>query len=115
MGGDPSCVPPNFNPSMLAVWEEILNSMPQSGKVSATVTSMIQKYKERCQQERKTPRLPTQAPPALLPVSFAQAKDWLLKQQKVLSEPLSYGAVNEEAREVMMDLNISLLPGQLLC
>ena len=31
------------------------------------------------------------------------------KQQKILSEPLSSGAVNEEAREVIMDLNVSLV------
>ena len=47
-------------------------------------------------------------PPALLPVSFAQAKDWLLRQQQAQSEALQTGAVNEDAQEVVADLNRSL-------
>ena len=108
MGGDPTCVPPDFNSSMLTIWEELWHSMPRSGKVSVTVNTLLQNYKERCRTERKRPRDSSESPAALLPVSFAQAKDWLLKQQKALSEPLQTGAVNEEAREVVADLNRSL-------
>ena len=50
----------------------------------------------------------SQGPPALLPVSFALAKDWLPKQQKAQSEALETGAVNEEAREVVANSNRSL-------
>ncbi len=49
-----------------------------------------------------------ESPPALLPVSFAQAKDWLLRQHKAQSEALQTGAVNEHEREVIADLNRSL-------
>ena len=108
MGGDPTCVPPDFNRTMLAVWEELWESMPQSGKVGVTVQGLLQRYKERCRQERKRPRQSSESPPALLPVSFALAKDWLLKQQKASSEALQLGAVNEEAREVVADLSRSL-------
>ena len=108
MGGDPTCVPPDFNSSMLTIWEELWHSMPRSGKVSVTVNTLLQNYKERCRTERKRPRDSSESPAALLPVSFAQAKDWLLKQQKALSEPLQTGAVNEEAREAVADLNRSL-------
>jgi len=45
MGGDSSCVPPDFNRSMLDIWEELWQSMPQSG---ITVNSLLQQYKERC-------------------------------------------------------------------
>lgn len=82
--------------------------MPQSGRVSVTVQGLLQRYKERCRQERKRPRQSSDSPPALLPVSFALAKDWLLKQQKASSEALHLGAVNEEAREVVADLSRSL-------
>ena len=108
MGGDSLCVPPDFNRSMLDIWEELWQSMPQSGKISITVNSLQQQYKERCRAERKRPREKDKGPPALLPVSFAQAKDWLLRQQKAQSEALEMGAVNEEAREVVADLNRSL-------
>ena len=108
MGGDPTCVPPDFNSSMLAIWEELWNSMPQSGKVSITVHSLLQQYKERCRVERKRPHQSSASPPALLPVSFALAKDWLLRQQKAQSKALQTGAVNEEAREVVADLSHSL-------
>lgn len=82
--------------------------MPQSGGVSNTVNNLLQRYKERCRAERKRPRPSSEGPPALLPVSFAQAKDWLLKQQKAYSEALQTGAVNEDVREVVADLNRSL-------
>ena len=108
MGGEPTCVPPDFNSSMLAIWEELWHSMPQSGKVGVTVNSLLQRYKERCRAQRKRPRHPSASPPALLPVSFALAKDWLLKQQKAQSEALQTGAVNEDAREVVAYLNRSL-------
>ena len=39
MGEDPTCIPPDFNSSMLAVWEELWQSMPQSGKISVTVNN----------------------------------------------------------------------------
>lgn len=81
--------------------------MPQSGKIGTTVHSLLQGYKQRCQQVRET-RDPTQSPPALLPVSFAQAKNWLLRKQRAQSEPLEVGAVNEEAQEVLTDLSCSL-------
>ena len=41
-------------------------------------------------------------------MSFAQAKDWLLRQQKSQCEALQSGAVNEEACEVVVELNRSL-------
>lgn len=81
--------------------------MPRSGRVSVTVNTLLQQYKH-CRAERKRPRHSSDSPPALLPVSFAQAKDWLFKQQKAQSEALETGAVNEDAREVVADLNISL-------
>ena len=108
MGGNPTCVPPNFNSSMLEIWEELWQSMPQSGKVAVTVNSLLQRYKERCRIERKRPRHSSESPPALLPVSFAQAKDWLFKQQRTQSEALQSGAVNEEAQEVVADFHRSL-------
>ena len=108
MGGDPTGAPPDFNRSMLAIWEELWHAMPPSGRVSTTVNSLLQQYKERCRAEKKRPRDSAEGPPALLPVSFAQAKDWLLRQQKGQSEALETGAVNEDAREVVADLNRSL-------
>ena len=108
MGGDPTCVPPDFNSSMLAVWEELWHAMPQSGRVGVTVNTLLQRYKEHCSAERKRPRQPSEGPPSLLPVSFAQAKDWLLRQQKAQQEALQTGAVNEDAREVVADLSRSL-------
>jgi len=79
--------------------------MPQSGRVSVTINTLLQQYKERCRAERKQQHDSSESPPALLPVSFALAKDWLLKQQKAQSEALQTGAVNEDAREVVADLN----------
>ena len=81
MGGDSTCVPPDFNEAMLVIWEELWNAMPQSGKVNLLVNDILIKYKERCREERKRERDLNRAPPPLLPVSFAQAKDWLIKQQ----------------------------------
>ena len=69
---------------------------------------MLQQYKERCRAERKRQHDSSESSPALLPVSFALAKDWLLKQQKAQSEALQTGAVNEDAREVVADLNRAL-------
>jgi len=102
------CVPPDFNSSMLAVWEELWHAMPQSGRVSITAKTLLQQYKERCTAERKQPRHTSESPAPLLPVSFALAKDWLLKQQKAQSEALQTGAVNEEAQQVIADLSSSL-------
>ena len=77
--------------------------------VSVLVNSLLHSYKECCRAERQQPRDSTESPAALLPVSYAQAKDWLLKQQRAQSEPLQIDAVNaEEAREVVADLNRSL-------
>ena len=82
--------------------------MPQSGRVSVIVKSLLQKYKERCTAERKQPQHSSESPAPLLPVSFALAKDWLLKQQKAQSLALQTGAVNEDAQEVVSDLSSSL-------
>ena len=41
-------------------------------------------------------------------MSFALAKDWLLKQQNVQSEVLQTGAINREAQEVIANLNSTL-------
>ena len=82
--------------------------MPQSGKVSATVHHLLQQYKEQCHKERKRQCGGDSSPLALVPVSFSQAKDWLIKQQRTVSEALNVGAVNEEAREVISELNRSL-------
>ena len=82
--------------------------MPQSGRVSVTIKSLLQKYKEHCTAERKRPRHLSGSPAPLLPVSFALAKDCLLKQQKVQSEALQTDAVNEDAQEVIADLTSSL-------
>ena len=108
MGGDPTCVPPDFNRRMLAVWEELWHSMAQSSKVSAKVNTLLQEYKKHCREERQRLQDSAEIPPALLPVSFAQAKDWLLRQQKSQSQALQIGAVNEQAREVITELQQSL-------
>ena len=52
MGGDPTCVPPDFNRGTLTMWEELWHSMPQSGSVSNAVNNLLQRYKERCRAER---------------------------------------------------------------
>ena len=101
-------MPPDFNKGMLEIWEELWHGMPQSGSIGVTVRGLLSKYKERCQAAMKTPRDTSQSPPALLPVLYALAKDWLLRQQRTQSEPLESGSVNEEAREVIADLNRSL-------
>lgn len=108
MGGDPTCVPPDFNDAMLAIWEDLWHSMPQSGKVSASVHELLRLYKQKCSRELNRPGTSSEIPPPLLPVSFAQAKDWLLRKQKSLSATLESGAVNESAREVVADLDQSL-------
>ena len=93
---------------MLAVWEELWHTMPQSGRVSVTVKTLLQQYKEHCTAERKQPHHSSENPAPLLPVSFALAKDWLLKQQKAMSEALQTGAVNKDAQQVIADLSSSL-------
>ena len=77
LGGDPTCVPLNFNSTMLSVWEEI----------SVMVNTLLHRYREHCTTVRKRSQHSSESPAALLPVSFSQAKDWLLKCQKVQSEP----------------------------
>ena len=78
MGGDPTNIPPDFNNTMQSVWEELWHAMPGSGGVSV-VSTILQQYKVHCMAERKRPRDSSESPPALLPVSFALAKDWLPK------------------------------------
>ena len=46
MGGDPTCVPPDFNRGMQAIWEELWSAMPQSGKARDKVKTLLQQYKE---------------------------------------------------------------------
>lgn len=108
MGGDPTCVPPDFNTPMVTIWDELWESMPQSGSVSVTVKELLRQYKERCQAERKKQQDGDECPLALLPVSFALAKDWLRKKQKIHSQAIVAGAVNESAREVVVELSRSL-------
>ena len=108
LGKNPTCIPPDFNSSMLVIWEEMWHSMPQSCTISVTVHGLLQQYRKRCRAKRKRPRDASESPPALLPISFALAKDWLLKQQKAQSKALETGAVNEEVREMVADLNRSL-------
>ena len=81
--------------------------MPQTGKISTTVRELLQLYKEHCRIERERPGTSSASPPSLL-LSFAQAKDWLLRQQRAQSAALESCAVNEEAREVAADLHHSL-------
>ena len=79
-----------------------------SGRISVTVHDLLQQYRKWCRAKRKRPREASESPPALLPISFALAKDWLPKQQKAQSEALETGVVNEEAREVVANPNRSL-------
>ena len=88
---------------MQAIWEGLWGAMPQSGKTGSTVRTLLAQSKERCRAARK--RLHEASPLALLPVSLAQAKDKLLHQQLNLSESLESGAVNEEAQDVVADLD----------
>ena len=74
-------VPPDFNEAMERVWQELWDSMPQSGKVGMIVKQLLQQYKERCRLERSQQETGT-SPLALLAVSFGHAKNWLLKQQQ---------------------------------
>ncbi len=41
MGGDPTCVPPDFNRGMKAIWEELWTAMPQSGKAGEKVKVLL--------------------------------------------------------------------------
>lgn len=75
---------------------------------SVAANSLLQQYKECSRAERKWLRHPPESPPALLPVSFAQAKDWLLWQQKAQYEALEARAVNKETQRVVENLNRSL-------
>ena len=107
MGGDPVCVPPDFNSEMTAIWNQLWHSMPQTGQVSLTIKNLLQKYKERCAAERKK-NSHTKSPAPLLPVSFGQAKDWVLRQQRAQSIAIQEGIVNDSAREVVLELRQSL-------
>lgn len=100
-------VPPDFNKAMERVWQELYDSMPQSGKVGMTVKQLLQQYKERCRVERMRQET-NESPLALLPVSFGHAKDWLMKQQSAHSIAIEAGTVNEEAREVVSELREAL-------
>ena len=91
IGGDSACVPPNFNQAMLSVWEDLWHAMPQTGKISVTVHKLLQQYREYCSVERVRSRHSLESPAALLPVSFAQAKDWLLKKQKAQNQAIETG------------------------
>ena len=108
MGGDVTCVAPDFNDTMKAIWEQLFDTMPQSGKISAVVHKLLQKYKKKCREQREKLR-DTQESTLLFPVSFAYAKTWLLKQQKLSTQAIEMGTVNEEAREVVAELHQSLL------
>ncbi len=102
------CVPPDFNEAMLAIWEELWCAMPETSNTSPMVHELLKLYKERCKEELDRPRTSSEPPPALLPVSFAQAKNWILKQQRSRSQAIESGAVNEEARSVVTELSFSL-------
>ncbi len=82
--------------------------MPETGNTSPKVQELLKLYKERCKEELDRPRTSTEPPPALLPVSFAQAKNCILKQQRSRSQAIESGAVNEEARSVVTELRFSL-------
>ncbi len=101
------CVPPDFNEAMLAIWEELWCAMPETGNTLPKVHELLKLYKERCKEELDRPWTSSEPPPALLPVSFAQAKDWILKQQRSRSQAIESGAVNEEARSVVTELSFS--------
>lgn len=110
LGGDSTCVSPNFNEAMIDVWEELREEMPQSGRISTSIHQLLQKYKDRCNVERKRQRQSDQSHIALLPVSFALAKDWIISKKREHSEALQQmGTVNEEARRVVSELTCCLL------
>lgn len=44
-GGHSTCAPPDFNDSMLAMWEELWNAMPQTGRVNLTMKYLIMTLK----------------------------------------------------------------------
>ena len=82
--------------------------MPQTGRAGVVVQTMLERYRERARAERKRTRHANESPPALFPVSFAMAKDWVLDQLKAESEALQAGAVNPQAQQVCEDLSRSL-------
>ena len=109
MGGDVTSVPPDFNVNMTGIWNELWQSMPQTGRPGVVVKQLMTQYKQRCEDERKKHEQDgDRCPLDLFPVSFAHAKDWLLKKQRAQSEALMAGAVNETAREVITELSQSL-------
>ena len=109
MGGDVTSVPPDFNVNMTAIWNELWQSMPQTSKPGVVVKQLMIQYKKCCDDERKKHEQDgDRCPLDLFPVSFAYAKDWLLKKQRAQSEALMAGAVNETAREVITELSQSL-------
>ena len=57
---------------MKAIWEQLFDTMPQSGKIGAVVHKLLQKYNEKCREEREKLR-DTQESTLLFPVSFAYA------------------------------------------
>jgi hypothetical protein len=93
---------------MQSIWEVLCEAMPQSGKFSVTVKLLLQQYKERCRAERSQ-HGQEESTLALLPVSFAQAKDWLLKQQRLHSQAIEAGTINKAAREAVAELSLHLL------
>ena len=101
MGGDVTCVTPDFNDTIL---EQLYDTMPQSGKIGAVVHKFLQKYKEKCREEREKLR-DTQESTLLLPV----CKDLVAEQQKLSTQAIEMRTVNEEAREVVAELHQSLL------
>ncbi len=102
------CAPPDFNEAMLAIREELWCAMPETSNTSPKVHDLLKLYKERCKEGLDRPRTSSEPPPAFLPVSFAQAKDRILKQQISRSQAIESGAVNEEARLVATELSFSL-------
>ena len=96
MSGDPLCVPPNLIEEMEAVW--LWFSMPQRGSPSTLLKTLLEQYCEHSREMRKQ-RRPGETPPALLPVSFAQAKEWLLRQRGE-SSAIAAGARNKVTRNL---------------
>ena len=107
MSGHPLCVPPNFNEEMEAVWLKLWSSMPQRGSPSTLVKTLLDQYREHSRIMRKK-RGPGESPPALLPVSFAHAKEWLLRQQREESSAIEAGVVNTIARNLTEELTACL-------
>ena len=83
--------------------------MPQTGRPGVVVKQLLTQYKKRCEDERKKHEQDgDRCPLDLFPVSFAHAKDWLLKKHRAQSEAFMAGAVNKTAREVITELSQSL-------